>query len=41
MGLRDLLGGGLKWKCNKCGKVHRKNPEKCKSCGHSVLTQKR
>lgn len=42
MGLLDRFrSGGLKWKCENCGKVHRSNPEKCKECGHTVLIQHR
>lgn len=28
-----------KWKCDNCGKVHRRNPRRCRSCGHTVLSQ--
>lgn len=27
------------WRCENCGKVHRGNPSKCRSCGHTVLQQ--
>ncbi len=27
-----------KWKCDACGTVHRRNPSKCRSCGHTVLS---
>lgn len=27
----------MKWECTVCEKVHRSNPEECKSCGHTIL----
>ncbi|MFC6906304.1 hypothetical protein [Halalkalicoccus tibetensis] len=27
-----------KWKCDQCGTVHRRNPNKCRSCGNTVLS---
>jgi hypothetical protein len=27
-----------KWQCDACGTVHRRNPKKCGSCGHTVLS---
>ncbi len=27
-----------KWQCDACGKVHRRNPKNCRSCGHTVLS---
>lgn len=31
----------VRWRCNDCGKKYRRNPKKCKKCGHTVLTQYR
>lgn len=28
-----------KWRCVKCNTKHRKNPEECRNCGHTVLQQ--
>lgn len=39
--LDRIFSGGLKWKCQRCGKVHKSNPEQCKECGHTVLQQVR
>ncbi|MFB6183207.1 MAG: hypothetical protein ABEI96_01515 [Haloarculaceae archaeon] len=30
-----------RWKCDNCGTVHRRNPSKCKNCGHTILVQDR
>lgn len=30
-----------RWKCDDCGQMHRKNPSKCKSCGHTILVRDR
>jgi len=31
----------VEWECNDCGEVHRKNPQKCKSCGCTLLGRHR
>lgn len=42
MGLFDIFRSpSLKWRCQSCGHVHRKNPDKCSECGHTVLIQHR
>ncbi|NHN59891.1 MULTISPECIES: hypothetical protein [Halorussus] len=28
-----------KWRCAKCDTKHRKNPEECRNCGHTILQQ--
>lgn len=34
-----LFGGSRKWKCERCGEVHKSNPEECRACGHTILQQ--
>jgi len=29
------------WRCNACGKIHVRNPRKCKRCGNTILQQRR
>lgn len=35
----DVVDPMANWRCENCGKVHRGNPSKCRSCGHTVLQQ--
>lgn len=30
---------GRNWKCQACGRVHRKSPSRCSECGNTVLQQ--
>ena len=38
---RRLFGPSLRWECVDCGTVHSSNPKRCKSCGSTILRQKR
>jgi len=37
LSVRSQMDHAMKWRCNRCGKVHSRNPTECSKCGHTVM----